>query len=43
MRQRTYLMAVLMLVCAAHVVAQETLPTTGQSLEGTWIAQVAPP
>ncbi len=23
--------------------AQETVPTVGQSLEGTWIAQVAPP
>lgn len=33
------------LLCAVHTAGfgQETLPTTGQSLEGTWIAQVAPP
>ena len=33
------------LLCAAHIsgLGQETLPTTGQSLEGTWIAQVAQP
>lgn len=33
------------LVCAFQVsgLGQETLPTTGQSLEGTWIAQVAQP
>jgi hypothetical protein len=33
------------LLCAVQVsgVGQETLPTTGQSLEGTWIAQVAQP
>jgi len=33
------------LLCAAQTVGfgQETLPTNGQSLEGTWLAQVAPP
>lgn len=34
-----------LLLCAAGTagLAQETLPTVGQTLEGTWVSQVAPP
>ena len=45
MRQFSHFTWVWALLCAAQIagLGQETLPTTGQSLEGTWIAQVAQP
>jgi hypothetical protein len=45
MRQFLTISGALALLCAAQIcgLGQETLPTTGQTLEGTWIAQVAQP
>ena len=45
MRLLSFFRSTFLLLCAVGIpgVAQETLPTVGQTLEGTWIAQVAPP
>lgn len=45
MRLLSIIGSAFLLACAASTssLAQETLPTVGQSLEGTWIAQVALP
>ncbi|MBC8166728.1 MAG: hypothetical protein H7Y20_12765 [Bryobacteraceae bacterium] len=45
MKRQSFFHWACLLVYAAgfHGWAQETLPTVGQSLVGTWVAQVAPP